>query len=304
MSIIDHQKLTNHICDWIKNYATNAGISTLVFNLSEDVDSALVALLCRKTALPMLAINTYCSTFNTDYTAELFAKDYNIPFTEVKLNSAYDNILEQCYDFIKGKSNIDNCLSGLQASLNVSVLSYAARAKNGLIIGGIDRSDGYLIRNFHKYGDGSADIFPIIDLFKSEVYDLFVYLAKEMRPTKEQEEKSIREFSIGSNYSGDVSGLPKSAIDIIQAKQNIEDIGLSYADIEWGDREDEKTLCYYKTGIIANTNDPVRHPAWASYIGRQKTIIAKMHGLEKTSSHKIITTPRCSFRMETEGLVR
>ena len=57
MAILNLAGTANHISNWIKDYATKAGIKTLVVGLSGGVDSALVALLCKKTNLPLVCVN-------------------------------------------------------------------------------------------------------------------------------------------------------------------------------------------------------------------------------------------------------
>jgi hypothetical protein len=77
-----------------------------------------------------------------------------------------------------------------------------AEEVNGLILGGVDRTHGHLIRRYHKYKD-NADIFPLLDLYASEIEPLLTH------------------YSCHVMYEGN---------SILE---------LSLADIEWADKENE-----------------------------------------------------------------
>lgn len=304
MTIVNLSRTADHISTWIKDYATKAGIKTLVLGLSGGVDSALVALLCKNTGIPVLAISMPCHSSDSAYQrANAFAEDYDIKLVKIDLSKSHDDIIAQGWDKLYIE---DDTKSALRSCLRAPVLSFAAHSTHGLIVGTGNRSEDHLTRYFQKFGDGCVDISPIADLFKSEVYELFVHLAKTYVG------KYITVLPMRN-------GLPNSAFDIATAKPSADlkgpdsgqedekDLGLTYDEIEWADRENTRTapMLVSGEGIVETLIDPVRHQAWHGYTNRQRTVIAKMHGLEKISRHKVnVSLPVCRLRKETIGLVR
>lgn len=312
MSILDLQKTADHITNWIKDYATNAGIKTLVLGLSGGVDSALVALLCKRTKMPVVCVNMPCHSSDSAFNrAAAFADSYELPLVKIDLSTAHDVVYDQAK-----KAEIPNfdpnrqlAVGGLRSCLRAPTLSFFANATGGLIVGTGNRSEDNLTRYFQKYGDGCVDISPIADLFKKEVYELFAFLSANTHKT---------------------GVIPKSAMDIYNAKptadlwgpdsgqEDEKELGITYDDIEWADRENMRTQYVLaigpaltghtiptKTlGIVENEADPAKHPAWLGYTGHQRIVIARMHALEKASRHKInASLPVCRVR-EVDGLVR
>ena len=52
-----NETLINNIVAWIKNYATHAGMKSLVVGISGGIDSSVVSTLCCKTGLPTYAVS-------------------------------------------------------------------------------------------------------------------------------------------------------------------------------------------------------------------------------------------------------
>lgn len=326
MSIVNHAKLSNHISNWIKDYVTKAGLKTVVLGLSGGIDSALVALLCKKARLPLLTVSMPCHSSDSAYNrAKAFADDYGIVLTKVDLSEAHNVIYGQVKDFRHDNYNSENkiAVGGLRSCLRAPTLSYFANATKGLIVGTGNRSEDNLTRYFQKFGDGCVDLAPIADLFKSEVYDLFAYLAGELAPAGEasmDEACYIRGLEatkmmssaraiLAANPTADLWG-PESG------QEDEKELGITYEEIEWADRENMRTMktvakegevivqTSWNSGIITGETDPSKHPAWMGYTGRQREVVAKMHQLEKISRHKHNPAlPVCEVR-KVEGLVR
>jgi NAD+ synthase len=295
--ITDLSKTSKYISNWIKTYANDAGIKALIVGLSGGIDSALIALLCKNTMIPTICVTMpCCSDVDTMDRANNFAIDFGLKTLNVYLETAYQSIRDQCggggYDRYFGAPNTlaDHKTKGtLKSCLRAPVLSYMANAHRGLVVGTGNRSEDNLIRYYNKFGDGCADISPIGDLFKSEVYNLFAHVT----------------INNGAN-----SLMPESAMWIYNAKPTAdlwgkhekqtdeEELGITYDEIEWADRENTKN------DIIVDNADPVRHREWARYTTRQREVIAKIHQMEKMSRHKHNPNlPICKLR-HLEGLVR
>lgn len=320
MSIVDLEKTANYISSWIKDYATSRGIQTLVLGLSGGVDSALVALLCKRTNLPLLCVNMPChSSFSAFDRAFAFADDYAIRILKVDLSEAHNVIYEQVKAKAppNGVSNVNGpthpiAVGGMRSCLRPTVLNFFTNAYRGVIVGTGNRSEDNITRYFQKYGDGCVDISPIADLFKAEIYELFKYLAVT---TYGQMGKVMP--------MGPDGGMPASAKDIYDAKptadlwgpdagqEDEKELGISYDEIEWADREDMRTTITGMNGdwagcegIIFNDTDPAKRPDFFRYTGRQQQVIAKLHAMEKASRHKMNPNlPVCRVR-SVPGLVR
>jgi NAD+ synthase len=332
MSILDYKKTANHITNWIKDYATKAGVKTLILGLSGGIDSALVALLCKRTGLPLLCVNMPCHSSNSAYErANKFASEFGLNLIKIDLSQAHESIYNQATennfglspDFPDGSLRTPLAVGGLRSCLRAPTLSYYANATKGLIVGTGNRSEDNITRYFQKYGDGCVDVSPISDLFKNEVYELFAYLASTMHWKK---------YSIDiSQETRDqiIDAMPQGAIEIYNAKptadlwgpdagqEDEKELGITYDEIEWADREDMRTKLvghyikndndetkYNYTGIIFSNDDPAKHPEFYRYTNRQKEVICKLHQLEKISRHKINTNLPCCKIRNVDGLVK
>lgn len=319
MAILDAKKTADHISNWIKDYANTAGVKTLVLGLSGGVDSALVALLCKRTGKKVLCVNMPCHSSDSAYLrANSFAQEYGLEMVKIDLSAAHESIYGQAEENGYTTSN-RVAVGGLRSCLRAPTLSYFANATHGLIVGTGNRSEDNITRYFQKYGDGCVDISPISDLFKSEVYELFAFLSSEMAPLVET--KSIGRFRGQLN----VSGMPDSALSILDAKptadlwgpdagqEDEKELGITYDEIEWADREDMRTrsssllltpTTKERKGIIFSEKDPTKHSEFYQYTGRQQQVIARLNQLEKISRHKFnASLPSCKVR-DVEGLVK
>lgn len=329
MAIVNLEKTANHISNWIKNYADNAGIQTLVLGLSGGVDSALVALLCKRTGKPVLCVNMPChSSSNAFLRAEKFAIEFDLFLAKVDLSPAHNAIygaaLIQGVPFnVKSDPKSNLAVGGLRSCLRAPTLSYYANSTKGLIVGTGNRSEDNITRYFQKYGDGCVDISPISDLFKNEVYELFAYLSESMDNTDSSEHKSVsingNDYVLSPGARAIFEARPTADLWGPDAGQEDEkELGITYDEVEWADREDMRTAQmgrYVKTdsdadskysyvGIIFSPEDPVKHPEFFRYTGRQQQVIAKLHQLEKISRHKINASLPCCKVRNVEGLVK
>lgn len=300
MSIINLDRTRDHIVSWLRDYAKKAGTKAWIVGLSGGIDSALTALLCKRTNIPTLCVILPChsSEFSSNR-AKAFAVEFGLKVQDVDLTAANDLIINQITsDNIlteKGRNN-PVALGGLRSCLRAPVLSYFALATRGLIAGTGNRSEDNLIRYYQKFGDGCVDICPISDLFKSEVYELFAYMTSldTASPT------SGEQIAVGLSAAAKIYNAVPTA-DLWGAdggQTDEEELGISYNEVEWADRQD------MQNGIITSEEDPTRHRAWVGYTLRQKEVIAKVYQMEKISRHKHNPNlPICGIR-DALGLVR
>lgn len=284
--IKDFKKTADYITNWIREYAKKAGVSTLVLGLSGGIDSALVALLCKRTGLPLVCVNMPCHSSSSAYDrAKAFANENHLQLLKVDLSAAHAVIADQ----LVGQAEFDwqskGSAGGLRSCLRAPTLSYVAHATNGLIVGTGNRSEDRITRYFQKFGDGCVDLSPIADLWKSEVNALFAFLAAEAHGGK-----------IGAGSQAILDAKPTA--DLWGADSGQEDekeLGISYDEIEWADREDVDSQWVMEgiaghnqdvPGIIFLDTPPHKHSRWHSYTPREQDVISTLHRMEKISRHK------------------
>ena len=76
-------------------------------------------------------------------------------------------------------------MANIKPRIRMTLLYAHANAMNGLVVGTGNKSE-YLVGYFTKWGDGAADIYPIIGLYKTEVKQLskMLNLPKEIIEAK------------------------------------------------------------------------------------------------------------------------
>jgi NAD+ synthase len=174
--IIDYENLSLKIQEWIKNYVTENGISTLVIGVSGGIDSAVVSTLCAETGIPTIVvgmpINSHPeNTKLSDLQIALLTTKYenvdgfNIDLTPVfesfKSHKAFEKTFFSELGFANTKSR-----------LRMMSLYQIAASVGGLVVGTGNKVEDFGVGFYTKYGDGGVDISPIADLYKSEVREL------------------------------------------------------------------------------------------------------------------------------------
>lgn len=213
------ETLVQKLCDWIGDKVTKAKAEGVLFGLSGGLDSAVVAILCKK-VFPKntLALVMPCHSTNKDIEDALeLVKKFNISYKVIDLSEIYDSFIslletkEKKADFKLAEINV-------KPRLRMTTLYYFANKLNYLVVGTGNKSE-IMIGYFTKYGDGGADILPLGNLLKSQVRKLAEYL-----------------------------GIPKKIIDkppsagLWEGQTDEEEIGISY------DQLDK----YLKTGKLNN----------------------------------------------------
>lgn len=174
--IIDYENLSLKIQEWIKNYVTENGISTLVIGVSGGIDSAVVSTLCAETGIPTIVVgmpinsspeNTKLSDLQialltTKYeNVDGFNIDLTPVFESFKSHKAFEKTFFSELGFANTKSR-----------LRMMSLYQIAASVGGLVVGTGNKVEDFGVGFYTKYGDGGVDISPIADLYKSEVREL------------------------------------------------------------------------------------------------------------------------------------
>ena len=170
----DWTDLAEDISDWIREYASENNISTLVVGVSGGVDSAVTSTLCAKTGLRTKVINMPINQNISQYNLS----NQHIGWLKGKWDNVEDHIIDltETYEVFNSKLNdfnvSDLSMANTRARLRMSTLYALAGSNNGIVVGTGNKVEDFGVGFFTKYGDGGVDISPIADIYKSEVYSL------------------------------------------------------------------------------------------------------------------------------------
>ncbi len=197
----DYNTLTNTIEEFLKKQVSQNNSNGLIFGLSGGIDSAVIAHLCsrvlKKESIALIMPDSKI-TPNIDIEDALkMAKSLGLEYKLIDINLISN-------EYAKYIEPNDLALGNLKARIRANLLYYYANSKKLLVVGSSDKSE-YLIGYFTKFGDGSADILPIVSLYKSQVRELAKFLgvpdsviAKKSSPQLWKEH--IAEDEIGVSY--------------------------------------------------------------------------------------------------------
>jgi len=161
--------IETEIADWIAERLAGAGATGFVVGLSGGVDSATTAALAARAVGPdqVLAALLPCHSSPIDaHLARRIAGAFEIPTVTVNLDDAFDEMMKKLppTDHRLAAANV-------KPRMRMIVLYYLAQVNNYLVLGSGNRTE-LMVGYFTKYGDGGADLLPLGDLYKTEVWDL------------------------------------------------------------------------------------------------------------------------------------
>ncbi len=174
---INLSEVVDRIKRFIKGYVEINGFKGIVIGLSGGVDSSTIAALSCKaigsekvTGLILPEEETYNNKDIDD--AKIVANQLKIKVETHDLSEC----LNSFYKNIPVFDNRDKVTKGnIKARMRMIYLYYYANRFNKLVCGSSDKSET-MIGYFTKWGDGGADIVPIMDLYKTQVRRLAIHL--------------------------------------------------------------------------------------------------------------------------------
>jgi len=165
--------LQDRITTWIQDYATKAGMKSLVVGISGGIDSAVVSALCARTSLHTVAV-----TMPIRQRPDL----HDLSMRQGQwLTSNFDNVrheiidLTTVFDEFESRLLTYNNLLGFANSrsrLRMVTLYQIAQSVGGLVVGTGNKVEDFGVGFYTKYGDGGVDISPIADCYKTEVWQM------------------------------------------------------------------------------------------------------------------------------------
>ena len=205
------------ISRFLNKEAKSRNANCVVIGISGGIDSTVTAYLSAQ-------------ALGSDKVFGLLLPDYSVtPKVDVKHGleiSKKLNIQYELIDIGKGKNHIIKnfprnklAKANFLVRLRMAILYYYAAVMGGIVVGTADKSElqlGY----FTKYGDGGADIFPIADLYKTEVRKIAKYIEV---PQYIIEKQSSARLWKGQTAEGEI-GVSYEIIDKILGQINFDKI--------------------------------------------------------------------------------
>ena len=152
---------------FLQEYLESSHCKAYVLGLSGGVDSSLVAAIARKAVGKG---KLYCYAIDIDSNkadvedAKQVAKELDVNLEVINLSETYHSYLKE----LKGEDFIRLTKSNLKVRMRMVALFAFAQEHSGLVLG-TDNLDERYVGYFTKYGDGAADLLPIVYLTKGEV---------------------------------------------------------------------------------------------------------------------------------------
>jgi|SRR6187401_2457143 len=205
---LDYGNVTEKITSFISGQVKSRKKNGVVIGLSGGIDSSVCTVLaCR--ALGNKGI-IGLSMPEKDLTPKINLQNARSLAKKLKIRYKEINI-ERGKRILLNKSPRDKLAGGnFSARLRMALLYYYAATNNLLVLGTADKSE-LMIGYFTKFGDEGADIFPIGELYKSQVR----LLGKELQiPEQILQQPSSPGFWKGQLAEKEI-GLPYNEIDRI-----------------------------------------------------------------------------------------
>lgn len=174
---LDLPLVETRIKRFIKDYMKKCGAEGVVLGLSGGLDSCITAALAslslgghKVLGIAMPEEETYNAT-DIQHT-KLLAKKFGFDLQIVDISST----LKAFFQFLPIYDATDkNSKGNVKARIRMIYLYYYANKLNRLVCGTSDKSE-IMMGYFTKWGDGAADISPIMDLYKTQVRQLAIHI--------------------------------------------------------------------------------------------------------------------------------
>ena len=159
-----------HITAWVKKYARDNKIKTLVVGISGGIDSSVVSTICALTGLPTQVYSMpihqsrHTQLLSEQHGQWLVSKFKNVEYKNINLTPTFKQF-EKIWD-----KHDTLALANSRSRLRMMTLYQAAQMSQGIVVGTGNRVEDFGVGFFTKYGDGGVDISPIGDCMKTEVW--------------------------------------------------------------------------------------------------------------------------------------
>lgn len=164
----DYDLIQNKIGQFLKNEMDERKSTGVIFGLSGGIDSAVIATICAKfvkeKTLALIMPNSNITPKNETEDAIKIVDNYSIEYKLIDIGFIHK-------EYSKYLEPNPMAFGNLGARIRSNLLYYYANARNYLVLGSSDRSE-FLMGYFTKFGDGAADLLPIVSLYKTQIRQL------------------------------------------------------------------------------------------------------------------------------------
>ncbi len=179
MYTTDEAYLADYLAQWLGEKVEESKTQGAMVNNSGGVDSAVVIALCARAGIPTVTLVQPCQSKEEDVRhARLVAERFEVRCLELELDKVfleYRQLLGDAFAEVSDGEEDGTAVANLKPRLRMISLYYFANRLNYLAIGTGNLSE-LTVGYFTKYGDGGADILPLGNLAKREVYALARFL--------------------------------------------------------------------------------------------------------------------------------
>jgi NAD+ synthase len=216
---VEPQKVIRIVTDFIAKETQKRNSKGVIVGLSGGLDSSVAATLAVQALGPrhvfaLILPDSNITPKSDIYDAQHIAKCLRIRYRTIEIGTMKKSLIEKLPR---------NKLAGgnFASRLRMGILYYYATVMHRLVLGTADKSElrlGY----YTKHGDGAADIFPMADLYKTEVREL----AKHLQIPSAISEKKSSPRLWRAQTAEDEIGLSYEEIDHILRR--LDDTNISY----------------------------------------------------------------------------
>ena len=167
----DYASITETIEKFLSEQIEKQHAKGVILGLSGGIDSAVLAYICKRKLKEKTLAIIMPDTSITPAETEDALKMISLTGIEHKLIDIKPIVNEYAMYLEPNKKSRGN----LRARVRTNILYYYANSKNYLVLGSSDKSE-HLIGYFTKFGDGAADLTPIISLYKLQIREIAKYL--------------------------------------------------------------------------------------------------------------------------------
>jgi len=220
--------LQDRITTWIRNYAQQSGMTSLVIGISGGIDSAVVSALCARTGMNTVAVSMPIRQRPDLHDLSMRQGAW--------LANNFDNVRHEIIDLTSTFNEFENRLAtypnelGLANSrsrLRMVTLYQIAQSVQGIVVGTGNKVEDFGVGFYTKYGDGGVDISPIADCYKTEVWQMG------------------RELGVLEDI---INAAPTDGL-WDDGRTDEDQLGLTYADLEMAMQVDEAGMTIYDPTI-------------------------------------------------------